>query len=162
MVHLFRFKTHIQNPINNTFTYSYTFQSLKRLFILVFISSRISTLVRFAFSELLSSYAPDWSLPLSFTRCATYRLLLTRLLFRVSLFFLPFLRFRTKLPAISQRYTRPRHSLLPSGFFFSSRRNFSLESHSSFGGSFCSNLFLFLPLSPSLSLFSAFWYLWQQ
>lgn len=100
-----------------------------------------------------------------------YRLLLTRLLFRVSLF--PHLLFSSvselKLPAISQRYTYTaeaffQESLLPSVFFYEGIFLSKVNSFF-FGGSFCGNLFLFSPPSclprslthsHSFSFFSAF------
>lgn len=91
------------------------------------------------FSVLLSSYAPGCSL--SFPRCAvcaTLHIIVSCspdccFVFRFLTIYFFFLRFRMKLPAISQRYTYTveaffQESLLPSGFFFSSRKNFSLES----------------------------------
>jgi hypothetical protein len=157
MVHLFHFKTHIQNPINNTFTLSYTFQSLKRLFILVFISSRISSLARLAFSELLSSYAPGCCL--SFARCATLSSLAHQIVVSCFAFstFTFFLRFRIKTTSDKSTLYIHGRSILSRIFItvrLFLRRNFSLESQFILlrGLFLWQFIFIFSPfLSPSLS-----------
>lgn len=155
MVHLFRFKTHIQNPINNTFTYSYTFQSLKRLFILVFISSRISSLVCFAFfRSFFLLYAPG-SLFLLPPVCCVCHIIVSCspdccFVFR----FFPF----TFFPPFQNETTSDKSTLYIHGrsilsrifitvrLFFLERIFLSKVNSFFFGGSFCGNLFLFLPL----------------
>lgn len=158
---------HIQNSINSTYTYSYTFQSFEQLFILVYISSRISSLVRRFYFGASFVFSPRVRPP---SRCCVphYRLLLTRLLFFLSSFHFVFRFFpltfsslffsgnRMELPAISQRWSTASHSFknlyyrpLFSPFpkeFFSPKAN-----HPSSSGSSVAIYFYIFPLPSDIS-----------
>lgn len=81
MVHLLQFWTHSQPRSIRVYTLSYTFQSLKTTFILVFISSRISSLVRLVFFGASFFFYPVCAL-LRSVLCATLSFLARRRLLR--------------------------------------------------------------------------------